>query len=562
MTAFLMEVFYLSFNKARDFREILVENGQTDVLIWGFGLYFVFRLCVFLYIFVLGQYKMYIFRKERNNDTKTNGGFVAKEVFAAMFLFNQDRSMINTTLPSEIEALIDFTKDGGTATLVILVTNEVVLNKQVVRVPKRSKKKTASEKLWFDVQDIREITGRYSCEKLKIIIIPQINGKRRAFKQFFEVIGRPEYAPRCRPEEVAFWFVDGDSEIPKELRNGFIKEAVRPLSLKKKIGGVTLRNVVKLDSQSPSAIAQISYTKGPQRDFIMQAIVNVLTGRGSMVIGTIALMKEFQDRIAEDFINHTTKLEVISFKDNRILFLVNLLYRFIGLFVLYPKQAFYSKTGDDKSTIYHLFKEGWSVRYNPDLYVVCHEDIPWSTKWLPNFWIFQFPALAVRYCRNSLNNNPRLLALGMEKLGFTRYVMNWTDRHLFWTPLAGPISTVFLMHAWGFDYLYVYMSWIVCTRSLWTFVICMATRQKWSAFYPIVLYYVQTVLVFVKLWALVSPRSSWTRQDAKIENPEAPKEIMASLWILMLIITFVGVKSGVIRIPDFQELVVMITSLT
>ena len=71
MAAFLLEVFYFCFAKAREFREDLVESGETDFLIWGFGLYFVFRLCVFMYIFVLGQYKMYAFRKERD-ETKTN----------------------------------------------------------------------------------------------------------------------------------------------------------------------------------------------------------------------------------------------------------------------------------------------------------------------------------------------------------------------------------------------------------------------------------------------------------------------------------------------------------
>ncbi len=67
MLWFLIEVFYFSFNKAREFREVLVENGQTDLLIWGFGFYFVFRSCVFAYMFVLGRCKMYISRKERDS---------------------------------------------------------------------------------------------------------------------------------------------------------------------------------------------------------------------------------------------------------------------------------------------------------------------------------------------------------------------------------------------------------------------------------------------------------------------------------------------------------------
>ncbi len=436
-----------------------------------------------------------------------------------MFLHSIDPDVSRITIASHLEALLAFTKDGATATFVILATNESKEGGQ----------------FWLDVKTTQEIVGEYSSDRIEVIIIPQVNKKRGAYKQLFDVIPSARNVSYYTPEQIVFWFVDGDSEIPKELRHCFFVDVARSLSVENKIGGVTVHNKVKVYSNSPWVIALMAYTKGPARSFVMQASPNVLTGRGSMIIGTIALDREFQKLVAEDLINLTG--------------------------FLIPKKEFYSDTGDDKSTYYFVLMKGWNVRYNPDLYVVCHEKMKWFIEKLPNIWSFQHPSLAVRYCRNNLNNVQRLLRLGMGKLGFTRYMMNWADRHLFWTPLIGPISTAFLMNAWGFDYLYVYISWIVATRSLATFVVCMATKERWSPFYPVILIYIQNVLSLVKLWALVSARSFWTRQDKKMVNPEAPKEISAFIILATMIVMFIGIKTGVIWVPGFQELVVIVKSL-
>ena len=111
-----------------------------------------------------------------------------------------------------------------------------------------------------------------------------------------------------------------------------------------------------------------------------------------------------------------------------------------------------------------------------------------------------------------MNNNPRLQELGIKKLGPFRYFFTTTNRYFFWSPIMGIYSLPYLIDIFGLEYLSVYLSFVIMSRTFMTMVICFSARIPWSPFYPIILYYYHTVLVLVNMWANITAISDWTRQ--------------------------------------------------
>lgn len=541
MGLILLVVFTTCFESAIEFREALLESGKQVFLIWTIETWFMLRVTVFVSNGLIGAKHRYSFRKARDFALKTLTNFVPKHINLIQFSYEMAPGKLHLCVDSTMAALVAFIqKHGGTATYIIMVTG---IGRRGMR----------------DRRIIEDVMRKYQCDSINVVIIHQGSsgnknaaGKRRAFGEAFAYLNQDKVVLSYRPEDTALVVADGDSEVPKELIETFYENLLWNLSNEKKIGGVTIHNYAKLDSESPWLIRMYAL-RFLRRFYMMLAVANVLTGRCSAFLGIFVRDPEFQKILVNDLINHKSTHQQGSESINPFLAPLRGILSLIRLVIPVPKRTFETMTGDDKSSIYHVLKAGYNVQFNPDLYVICHEDLPRKNLWLPDVWFCQLPAFAVRYCRNTLNNHSRLLALGVERLGVLRYISLVFDRYFFWTPIIGLLSTPFLMAILGFDYIFVYVSWLILSRTFMTYIICFSAKQRWSAFYPVILYNEHTVLVLVKIWATVSAISSWTRQDVKAKSSGAKEEIMAFIAIITLMTTVIGVTSGALWAPGRQE---------
>lgn len=543
MALILLVIFIFSFEKALDFRSTFIDEHDSYFLIYGIQTWFLIRLTWFFTIFFIGLRFRSKFIKSKEISLKDGTYFKPKHIDVLQFAYGLPIEKLKICVSSMLTSLIDhYNLEGTTSTLVILITKE-------------------GKKANFDSDEIAKVVSNSKSRGVEVIIQPQGRevdletrgeieaGKRGAWVKGLNILQKYSKSMNYEGCETGLAVFDGDSQIPKELSKTFFRDLFSPLSLTKKIVATTIHNHTKVDTSSNWTIKMFNF-RFLRRYFIMSAIPNVLTGRASAMLGIFIHDEEFKKILGSDLINHyESKKNKSIFGGNAFLFPLKIIINFLGVIV--PKLIFKTVTGDDKSTIYYVFKKGYKIIFNPLIYVICHEDLPSKTEWFPDVWIFQLPNYAVRYCRNTLNNNSRLLNLGYRQLGLLRYLLVFNDRYIFWSPLVGLISLPFLMALEGVDYFWVYFSWIIFSRSIMTMFICYSAGERWSAYYPVLLYNDHTMIVFVKLWALVSPISNWTRQNTvKIVRRDYYLNIFRYISLLLIIFCTIGVISGVLKFDN------------
>jgi hypothetical protein len=542
----LFLIFCLSYSVASDFRNEYMEEHEYYLLIYGIETWFAIRACWSFMIFIVGQRFKKKFLKDKEIQLQTGNYFKPKHIDVLQFAYGLPINKLIGCVSAMINAMVKhYEMTGCGFTLVILITKE-------------------GKKAMSDIDQIIKLVGRINTNGVEVFVkmqgreiipdkdIEYYDAKRGAWVMGLDIISKSSKSRHFKAEETGLCAFDGDSEVPKEISKYFFRDLFAPLSLKKKIVATTIHNHAKVESKSIWTTAMFKF-RFIRRSFIMMAIPNVLTGRGAAFIQTITRENGFKKILGSDLIDHKSyKKNPKLFEGNYLFFPFKLVYVYLGLII--DRLIFNTATGDDKSTLYYIFKRGFKIIYNPFLYVICHEDLPKKTEWLPNIWIFQLPNYSIRYCRNTLNNNPRLLSLGVKNLGILRYLMVLNDRFLFWTPMIGPLSLPFIMYLEGSNYFYVYISWIIFSRTIMTLMICYAVNEQWSSYYVPILYNDHLMPAFVKKWGLISPISFWTRQSSmKVKTSDLSLNILRYTTLLLLILLALGILSGAISIDKIFD---------
>lgn len=491
-SAFLLTLFSHSFQKAWEFRKKVPGNGKAEFLAWTIGTWFAIRFTVFISAWIIGWRNTVRFRKELLERWTNGTVFQPEHVSYLIFLFKIDIKSLVICASSVIRAMGHYCVNGRTGTIVFLSTNlNMKEGERDIRV----------------LQWIQKVLPKFP--GVQIAIVPQKQGKRYAGMQGYELLEAAtefdSFAARCPKGKRGIVLQDGDSEVPMEDLRTFISNIFAPICPEKGIVATTVNNRAMVDEKSPFRIGDF-LLRFMRRDFLMRAVPTVLTGRCSAFWGEI-VDEEFQKAFMRDVINLKSWKRRPKIFTGEPLFVPFRLIGAITYFAFGPVVTFFTGTADDKSTIKEVLRRGYGIVYNPDTYVICHEDLKPAFKNLLDIYPIQVLGYWVRYMRNALNNLARLQLFGLKKLGGVRMFAVVSERYFFWTVVVGFISLPFIMKTVSWDYLHVYVSMIIFTRSMMTGIMCLATGNRWSSFYPELLYYTHTAGGFVKIWAWCDPVS-------------------------------------------------------
>ena len=275
--------------------------------------------------------------------------------------------------------------------------------------------------------------------------------------------------------------IDGDSIISK----GLIRKCTRLFMMDPELGGLTTDEDPKLIGKLRTLAEHTYYRwyrlRFAQRNVAMSSLalsgkVLTLTGRMSMVRASISSEREFIDTVQADYIDHWR----------------------LGRFKFV--------TGDDKSSWFHLAREGWKILYVPDVMVYTVEEIVSD-----NFFLGSLE-LMTRWFGNQYRTNARAMAIPDDVIGrYARYAL-WDQRVTKWTAPYGLAIAIFGAISWGGYVLFAYLWWIMLTRLLMTFLYRLS-RKDFMMSWPFLLYYNQIVGSFVKIyiWNHLY-KQGWTRQ--------------------------------------------------
>lgn len=163
--------------------------------------------------------------------------------------------------------------------------------------------------------------------------------------------------------------------------------------------------------------------------------------------------------------------------------------------------------GDDKSSWFHVLRNGWNMLYLPDVTCVSLE-----TRDEP--FLKASVSLAYRWFGNTLRNNPRALALGPGRTGWFIWLVLLDQRLSMWTSLVGITGATVLAATKSALYLPIYIAWAVLVRSLQLLGIAWHGHMVSMRTIPIMLY-TQWVgaLVKIKAWHHLSDQN-WSKGKA------------------------------------------------
>lgn len=313
-------------------------------------------------------------------------------------------------------------------------------------------------------------------EQIKLVMV-RIGGtgKRDALAYGFRAI-----AKLSPPEDGVVAVIDGDSMLPV----GCLAKTAPFFKMRPKMGALTTDEICNVEGKW--IFREWYNMRFAQRHIYMSSVslsrrVLTLTGRMSMFRASIVTAPEFIKSVELDWIDH--------WRLGRIKFL----------------------TGDDKSSWYHILRDGYEMLYIPDVQVITIETPP-----DPSF-IKSSIVLMRRWFGNMLRTNDRAIALGPKDMGFFPWISIIDQRISMWTALTGPVVAILATFAvTPFAILY-YLYWVAITRYILTLSL-FAARTDVSPFYPFLLYYNQIVGSLVKTTVLFRlDKQRWTRQNTTLE---------------------------------------------
>ncbi|MFO1242225.1 MAG: glycosyltransferase [Rickettsiales bacterium] len=342
-------------------------------------------------------------------------------------------------------------------------------------------------------------------------------GKRDALAYGFRAISK--LAP---PEDGIVAVIDGDSMLPQ----GSLEKSAPFFKMMPKVGALTTDETCEVDGKW--IFKEWYNMRFAQRHIYMSSVslskkVLTLTGRMSMFRSSIVCSAQFIQSVELDWIDH--------WRLGRFKFL----------------------TGDDKSSWYHILRDGYQMLYIPDVQVITIETPP-----DPSF-IKSSIVLMRRWFGNMLRTNGRAIKLGPVKVGFFPWISIIDQRISMWTALTGPVVALLASFAITPFALLYYFYWMALTRYVLTLAL-FAARRNVSAFYPFLLYYNQIVGSIVKTTVLFRlDKQRWTRQNTSLEQTrtsiaERFARFSSSYMHAFSVALFVAVLASITHIitqPDF-----------
>lgn len=211
-------------------------------------------------------------------------------------------------------------------------------------------------------------------------------------------------------------------------------------------------------------------------------------------------------------------------------------------------------TGDDKSTWFHIIRQGGEMLYLPDVRIRTIEHPPY-----PGF-ITSSAALMTRWFGNMLRTNGRAIALGPRPMGLFTWWCVVDQRLSMWTSLVGPVAAITVALAFDPFALPLYVLWVALTRYMQTLLL-LTVRPEVSAYYPFLLYYNQIFGSLVKIFIFFRlDRQKWTRQNTKgarsgslaLQRLRAASSTYLHVLSMALFIVAVATVSGALPVPSFD----------
>lgn len=338
------------------------------------------------------------------------------------------------------------------------------------------------------------------------------DGKRSAMAEVLRAISR-----RMPSHRSLLVSMDGDIQIEP----GTLSRSLSFFLIKEDLGALTTNNrAIVNGGDVTKEWYDLRYA---QRHLVMSSMsvserLLVLTGRYSAFRAELATDPGFIDLVENDHIEH---------------------WRFGNFKFL---------SGDDKSTWYWLMQHQWKMLYIPDVYVSGFEELPERDRFFKSTI-----DLMRRWFGNMLRTSGRAIALGPRQMGFFTWWSLVDQRLSMWTTLIGPTVAILVTLFIRPSFIFVYLLWIMFTRSIATTVLALQ-HGRFSLLWVPLLYYNQVGGALLKTYVSFRfNRQKWSRQGISAGEPSDPKaakrqrlmgHVMHGVYagcLLMVLILAVGV---------------------
>ena len=315
-------------------------------------------------------------------------------------------------------------------------------------------------------------------KRVELVFQRQSQGKRIALGHALRAVARRYHDER----DSVTVFMDGDSW----LEPGALRRTLPFFAAFGDLGALTTNEVAWIHGRSVWYKDWFALKFGERhvqfQSHSLSHKVMTLTGRFSMLRTSICVTEEFiGSAIENDMIKH------------------------------WMHGSFRFLMGDDKSSWFHVLRQGWKMLYIPDVTCCSLEsrDI--------GFFKASF-SLPYRWFGNTLRNNPRALALGPGCTGWFIWLCILDQRLSMWTSLVGISGALALTVVKSVIFLPLYLAWAVLVRALQMVVIVYHGHQVTMRSIPIMLY-TQWVGAIIKIHAAFHlSDQNWSkgksRQDA------------------------------------------------
>ncbi len=360
--------------------------------------------------------------------------------------------------------------------------------------------------------------------KLKIVRISG-TGKRDALAAGFRAIANTT----VDLEHSIISVIDGDSILPL----GSTEACYRMFALNPKLGALTTDEDCELygDDFVTNLYRKWYSMRFAQRHIYMSSNglanrVLTLTGRMSMFRASIVTSKEFIETVQFDYVNH--------WRLGRFRFL----------------------TGDDKSSWFHLLRDGWQMWYIPDVNVLTIEEIPER-----NFFIGA-TVLMRRWFGNMLRTNGRALKLKRKDIGNFTWWNLWDQRISMWTSLFGLTAALVAIFKHDAALFLIFVWWIAFTRFTQALML-LSSRSEISITWPFLIYFNQIYGSMMKIYVLNNlSKQKWTRQKTSLKQSgnqfetwyrESSSKMSLAVYILVFV-TLVAFIVGVLNTQDIYNI--------
>lgn len=447
------------------------------------------------------RYKKYKFQKVRKREQQSGSEIDPSHLFLLVTSFRISESV---TIKVYRDAIKDAIETGYDVTLIASIVE------------------MADERL------IRKIFLHLDPPENIKLVITRIKGtgKRDALAAGYRVVANSK---NIDLEKSIVAVIDGDSIVTP----GTFKKCSRLFGLDPKLGGLTTDEDSML-LNPPETIHEYIYLhwyryRFAQRNISMSSValsdrVLTLTGRMSMIRANIVAKVAFVDGVQSDSITHWR----------------------LGTFPFL--------TGDDKSSLYQVMKDGWHLTYVPDVMVYTVDELvddnfvygslELMTRWFGNQYRTNLKQLQTRNIRKIIGNFPWYAI-------YDQRITKWMTPYGFLIAVLGSIH-------WGLYIIFAYFWWVLFSRLMMVFAYRLS-RKNIHPLWPLFAFYNQLVGSFVKIyiWEHLY-KQGWSRQKTTLKKGEGYIEwyyVVSSNGVLALkLMLFTIIIAFLVQILTFDDI--------